>query len=176
MGNILGSVSQGKLPGTAIGASSTAEAQFLTNAGVQAKVLFPGPLNKIMDGRPFILRAVGIVTGGTTTNLTINLDYGLSDTPATNLTIFTSGAIAVNSVSGNWFLEAYFVWDNISKKIQGIGYGMVNNVVVAQAALVAAPATVDLSVEGLGFTVTATFSASHANNAAKLTSFEIELL
>ena len=154
------------LPSDAIGASSTSELQF-TKSGVNCTCPFEG--SNVNRNRPFFIRLWGRATGGTTTNLTIKLYYGL----ATGTNLATSGAIAVNSVSGNFFLEALVVVDNTSLKMQGLLKGWVNATAVAQAFLTTATTATDPSVEGNSFSVTAQFSASNAGNLAILDGFEV---
>jgi len=160
----------GTLPGAAQGASSTSELQFAGADSAQANVrVSPGYL----ANRQFVLKAGGHATGGTTTNLTVKLYLGKSATIGSNTLIFTSGAVAINSVSGNWELEAILIADVTSLKIQGVAYGALNNTAVAQAAI-AAVTTTNPNTTEQAFTVTLQFSVSHANNAAICDYFEVE--
>jgi hypothetical protein len=164
----------GRLPSDALGASSTAEFQFSKSSSRYVLTL-PGSSKCI--NRPIRIKAWGRVTGGTTTNFTVKLYSGSSATIGSNTSIATSGAIAVNSVSGNFWLEAEGVWDSTSDKFQGLFRGHINGTAVAAAILssVTQPGA-DPSTEGNGLTVTGTFSASNASNAAILDGFEVEVL
>lgn len=160
------------LPGSAQGASSTAEFQFNDSAGTRAMVKVGPPLLK---NKRFRVKAGGRVTGGTTTNFTAKLYYGTSATIGSNTNIATSGALAVNSTSGNWYLEAEIAHDETSDKLQGLLKGHVNATAVAQAILTNAPTGVTGDAE-IGFTVTGQFSASDAGNAARCDFLEVEIL
>lgn len=160
--------------GAAQGASSTAEFQFVDDAATPVRLRLRLPPGSIGNGRPFKVKAGGRVTGGTTTNFTVNLDAGDSATIGSNTTIETSGAAAVDDESGSWYVEAILRADDTSDKLQGKGYGEVNGTVAAEAAT-AEVASFDPDVEQ-GFTVTGTFSASDADNAALCDYFEAEAL
>src|SRR5262245_56066444 len=108
------------LPSDAIGASSTSEISF-TKSSVNVTCPLEG--SNINNKRPFYVRLWGRATGGTTTNLTIKLYYG---SVASGTNIATTGAIAVNSASGNFFLEGMVIVDSTSLKLQGLLKGWVN--------------------------------------------------
>ena len=165
------SMSCNKLPGAAIGTSSTAAAQFLDSASNPA-ILYIRP-GSSYSNRMFRVLAYGRATTGASTNVTITLYYGISSTIASNTVIEASTARAVNTASANWFIEAVMMYDSTSQKIGGFGRSMVNNLYDAEAALDNAPTSVDLSTEGLGFTVVGTASASNASTALRLISFEL---
>lgn len=162
----------GRLPSDAGGASSTAEFQFSKSS---SRFIARMPGSDRFKERPFKVKVWGRVTGGTTTNFTVNLDHGTSATISSNTTIATSGAIAVNSESGNFLLEAICLWDDTSDKLQGSFNGWINNTAVA-VTVNTEVGTVDLVDEDDGFTVTGTFSASNASNAAILDGFEVEAI
>ncbi len=157
-----------RLPGAAQGASSTAEFQFQNKDGGNAVLTVPAG---ILNGRrQIILRAGGRVTGGTTTNFTGKVYLGAT---IAGTLVFSSGAIAVNSASGNWFLEVAFVIDATSDKIQGIGYGNVNATAVAQANVSVTSADPETVLQ---FCASGQFSASHASSAAYLDFLEMDVM
>jgi len=170
------SAANGRLPSDAGGASSTAEFQFSKSS---SRFILYAPGSDKLKNRPFVVRLWGRATGGTTTNLTIKLYSGISATIGSNTSIATSGAIAVNSVSGNFHLESQMIWDSTSDKYQGVFQGHVNGTAVARAinSSVTVPASDPSVAEGTnGFTATGTFSASDAGNLAILDGFELEIL
>lgn len=158
------------LPGTAIGASSTVETQCTDGDG---NLAFAKSRLEYLVGKKFKVRCGGRATTGAATNVTIKLYYGTSATIGSNSVIFSSGAVAVNTTSVNWWLEADVAFDATALILQGLGKGAVNATAVAQAATTAVSS---LTASGeCGFTVTATLSASNAGSLTKLDYLEIEL-
>jgi hypothetical protein len=145
-----------------------------SDATTAAQVQLPG--GSKLDGKPIRLVATGKFTAGTTTNLTIKLFAGSSLTVASNTSIATSGAIAVNTAGTkcNFRLEFAGVADSTSNTLQGIFYGHVNGTSVAQT-IHSAAVTVDPSANtSYPFVVSATCSASSAGNAVTLTDFSLQ--
>jgi hypothetical protein len=155
------------------GGTSTSETLFTTDGTVAAKTNIVGGDFK---NRLFVVRAWGRVTGGGTTNFTVKLDFGVSNTIATNTTIEASTARAVDSASHNWFIEVKCVWDETSDKIQGVGSSMVANIFDAWAVLDAVPSADPEASTEYGFTVTGTFSSGFAGNVATLDGLEVVAL
>lgn len=157
------------------GGTSTAETQFTTNGtgGTYYVVL---PSGGQLKNNAFIITAGGRVTGGTTTNFTISLDYGISATISSNTTIEASTARAVNSAAHNWLIEAEVMWDSTSKKLQGRGWAMVANLVDAVAAIdnVVTAADPEAGTVVQGFTLTGLFSSGNAGNLAYVDFFQVE--
>lgn len=152
------------------GASSTAEFYFQKGGVPMSVRVGPGQLGQ---GKSFKVKAVGRVTGGTTTNFTVRLDYGTSATIADNTTIEASTARAVDSESAPWFIEADLVCDSTSDKIQGQGRSMVNGVMDTWTITDAEITGADPDTAEIGFTVSGQFSASHASNSAVCERFSI---
>ena len=107
------------------GGTSTSEVAFTADGTVV--ILLPLPSAAQLAGgtgtsgycSKFTIRAWGRVTGGGTTNYTPQLQYGTSATPASNTDIESGGAVAVNSVSGTWQIEAHAIWDATSNILDG---------------------------------------------------------
>lgn len=123
------------------------------------------------------IRAHGRVTGGGTTNYTPQLQYGVSATASENTDLESGAAVAVNSVSGFWFLEAELWIDDESGKMGGF----VRHGVSGSTVTVADWSVVDNNISGLdpdgggtlGFVVTGTFSGGFAGNKAYLDHFSL---
>jgi hypothetical protein len=170
-----------------LGGTSTSEKQFLSAsasggvaAGSPCQCRIPG--SNVLKNRQFSIRIQGRVTGGTTTNFTVKVYYGNSTTIGSNTSLATTGAIAVNSASGQFFMELICSWDATSQKIGGVFYGWVNATAVAQVVLSNLPTAVDLSTEAVlttasgtqpVLTVTGQFSAGNAANVAFVDQFEV---
>lgn len=125
----------------------------------------------------FKIRAYGRVTGGTTTNFTPALQFGTSITAASNTVVATGTAAAYNSASGNWFIEAEFLWDFTSKRLNGIFQAINGTAGTVQSPLTTTQVTaVDLSAAGQGFVISGFFSATNAGNLCYLDYFAVEEL
>lgn len=162
------------------GGTSTSEVAFTTDG--TTPVVCNLPAAGQFSGDPgagaalFKVYAWGRVTGGTTTNFTVQLQYGTSATPGNNTDIEALTARAVNDESGGWFVEATLIWDRDSNKIQGYGRGVTNNVGLDGEAVIDNEIT-SADPDGdseLGFVVTGTFSSGDADNEAFLDGFVIE--
>ena len=172
------------LPGAAQGASSTAEFYFDDAKGVDAIVSIPvnsvlraasgvagvsgSQLASLTSPKQFVVRAGGRVVGSTAGNFTVNLDAGDSTTIASNTTIGTSGAIALDTddTITTWSITATLMLGPTNSKLQGWYVGHVNNT-IGPTVTVAAESVEDLVATGiLSFKVSGTFSASDADNKA----------
>jgi hypothetical protein len=156
------------------GGTSTSETQFTVDGTNGYYVILPS--GSQLKNRPFKVFAAGRVTGGTTTNFTISLDYGVSTTIASNTTVEASTARAVNSAAHNWMISVEVMWDSTSDKLQGRGWSMVGNLVDAYAAIDTAVTSADpeLGTTVQGFTLTGLFSSGNAGNLAYVDVFQIE--
>mgnify|MGYP003395740219 CR=1 FL=1 len=165
-----------KVPATAIGgtAITTVETQFKDYAGTNPlKVYVPGSTR--LDGQMFKIIVAGRAIAGSTYNFTLNLAYGISATYSSNTTVATSGTVAIATTSCPFLLTAEFVWDSVSQKLFGVsgnGFWGITPAIYTKA-ITTAVTSVDLTTEGLGFTLTGTFGTSHASNSAIITQFDI---
>lgn len=135
-----------------------------------------------ISGRPFRLRAFGVMTGGTTENMTLKLYQvpqsvlaaGTQGTvPGSNNQLASSGAVAVNSTSSNFEMTAELQWDSVSKKLTGTAKFSFAGTIVAEAEI-SVVTTVTANVNELNFILSWTFSASNAGNLVTLQFFEME--
>ena len=137
-----------------------------------------------LDGATIRVRASGKVTTGASSTLIATLYYsaaaktailyngtGVTATAAT----FTSAAYA--TTTGNWLLEADFVWDYTSLKMNGRFRAISGPTPVVVADTVVAQLTaVDLSLPGAGFVCGCHFGTTSATNVATLSNFTLEVL
>jgi uncharacterized membrane protein len=164
------------LPGATQGVSSTAEAYYDDNQTTAVDAIVAVPILQLKR-KSFIVRASGRAFAATATNLTINLDAGDSTTIASNTTIATSGAIALDTDGTilGWFLEATCMFNETNSKLQGLFKGYVNNTAVAQ--VVNVESVEDLAAGGvMYFKVTFTMSASNAGNGTVCDQLEVDVL
>jgi|SRR5271167_1178987 len=71
------------------------------------------------DGFLFKLRLMGKITTGASVNLTVAIMVGNTTTYTAGNLVATTGALAVNTTSGNFLLECDCLWDSIAQKIYG---------------------------------------------------------
>lgn len=168
-----------------LGGTSTSEKVFQDTTGAAIVLPFPaagqicGPQGPAVNRMGKIrVTASGRLTGGGTTNFTPQLQWGVSATPGSNVDLESGAAIAVNSVSGFWFLEAELYVDDASGKMGGF----VRHGVYGSTTTVSDWTEIDNDITGVdpdgntvqGFVVTGTFSAGFAGNAAYLDIFQLE--
>jgi len=111
------------------------------------------------DGFAFKLRISGKVTTGASCNVTVAIQQGNTTTVTAGNTVATTGALAVNTASGNFQLECTCIWDSVGQKIQGvINESWVNATAVATAVVTNQVAVTAQS--SLTFVPVITFSAT----------------
>jgi len=149
-------------------------ATVLTNQAATAAVLSVGTTQYIsgattapsfavnFDGLPFKLRINGKVTTGASCNVTVAIQQGNSTTVTSGNTIATTGALAVNTTSGNFQLECVVIWDAVGQKLQGaiLPSSWVNATAVATSVLTGANAVAAATQSLLTFVPVVTFSAT----------------
>jgi len=154
-----------------------ASAALVSAAGAAATTADPvkvGILAEKVDGQMFTLQIAGRVTGGGTTNVTLNICYGKAAAFASNTTIATSGAVAVNSANTNFGYIVRLMWDSTSLILQGVsGDGWMGTTPTIHTKAITTAQTAVAATTLLAFTVTCTYSASFAGNAAYLTQFDL---
>lgn len=158
------------------------------NSNLAAFVAIPGDFvsgTSRLDGKMVYVRASGKVTTGASSTLIGTIYYssaartsityngtGVSSTGAT----FTSNSFA--TTSGNWYIEAKFIWDATSK-ILGGGFDAYSSAstaaVVADTALTAI-SSVDLTIPGPGFICGVHFGTTSTSNVATLSEFILEVM
>lgn len=125
----------------ALGTAATAQVVALaSNLNLACTLALPGKGS--LDGRSFTVRAEGsayVAAGTTTVNATL---LGALTIPATPLTAanwttikaLTATAIATASYAP-WWLEARLIYDSNGGLLQGVVEGMINNTLIAKAAI-----------------------------------------
>lgn len=90
-----------------------------------------------VDGLAFKLRLIGKATTTQSCNITAAIQLANSTTAvSSNLRVATTGALALNTASGNFQLEASCVWDSASNKLSGFQVGTgIDQSLVSVAAL-----------------------------------------
>ncbi len=186
-------ISHASLPSAELnlGGTSTAEKVFTISTSTSTACILPLPSLDALAGPTFKrlsvvkIVAAGRVTGGTTTNFTPKLYFGTSTTVASDTSVGTGAAVAVNSVSGTWIIEGTYVIDNVSGKITGSFSNQTSGSTVTYTAVAAAttvitssttPALSFTTTSAQGWVVTGTFSAGNASNVAYVDVFQMEMV
>jgi hypothetical protein len=131
-----------------------------------------------------VLRVGGRVTGGTTTNFTPKLKWGVSTTASSNTSLEDGAAVAVNSNAGLWDIKAELII-----RVTGTGTaridGVCGHLVAGSTRTFTAVAVTDNSITTYdptlltsrrGFSVSGTFSSGDAGNLAYIDYFELEAI
>ena len=170
--NVAGATA-GVLPATQIVTVNT-ETVILNPAlasSTQALVLSIPP-GTIVEQQPFDVWASGYLSTGASSTVTIKLYNGTSTTVGSDTLLGSSGAITAFSGKCPWYLKATLIFDSVSGKLQGTIKFMVNNSLVAEAA-------VSNVVTGLSntanpvtsFVLSVTFGTANANNTISVKDF-----
>lgn len=133
-----------------------------------------------ISGRPFLLRAYGIATTGTSLNLTLKcyqvpqsiLAAGTQSTLANDNVVASSSTFSVNG-STNFLMEAKLQWDSVSKRLEGAAKFFTNGALVAEAATTVVT-TATANINELNFILSWTFGTANAANTMSMQSFEME--
>lgn len=161
----LPSADLGNVTGTATG--------FLDQSG--NVIICPLPAAGQIKNKMFRLRAWGRVTGGTTTNFTPSLYYGLSATVSSDSIVKAATAAAVDSAAHSWQMVGDFVWDADSDTIQGAITFRIAAVAITALVVTTAISADPQANTPQGLIISGLFSASNAGNIAFLDGFQIEV-
>jgi hypothetical protein len=96
------------------------------------------PPNSPLEGKPFELTFSGVIENAQSSTFTVKvwgLKTALSNTPASNTALGSSGAISAFTGKTNWYATAKMLLDSISGTLTGKLEFFVNNSLVAAVAL-----------------------------------------
>lgn len=163
-----------------LGGASTNEKQFLTASATAlaasgTTLILYAQGSNVLKNRPFQVVAGGRFTTGAAGIFTANIYWGTSSTSTSNTKIAAAASGSIAATSGTWKLVFDGTWDSTSSQICGAFQGYNNAKVISPTIISTSVTTVDLSGESTsnGFTVTGTFSAGNASNAAIVDYFEL---
>ena len=171
--------SNGGVPLTLV-ATTTLHAAFPLANGSAAVLNIPNPMQTIdepqqfpnfaPDGRPFLVRLAGRITGGEKYQVDLVLGNNVI-TP-----VVASTGLSPNGLTAdNWLIEAEMMYDSISGFLRGIQYGWAGPVAVATTILSQPAGLTGLSLP-LQFTAALTIQTANANASVFVTVFEAEIL
>lgn len=144
--------------------------------GASNVIVLPLPAGGRLKRKMFKLYAWGRVTGGTTTNFTPSVYYGLSATVGSDTIVKAVTAAAVDSANHSWSIEGSFVWDDTSDRLQGWITSRIAGVAITAPVVVASVTADSEANTPQGFVISGLFSASNAGNSAILDGFQLEVI
>lgn len=141
---------------------TTAEAVIVDPANTAVALILTIPPGGPCEQEYFEVSASGILNLGTSSTTTIKLYSGTSKTAASNTLLGTSGAVTAFSGKSNYWMRARLIYDSVSGEMNGTVGFMVNNVLVADAAVSNVVTGIsNLTVAGVvNFVLTFTFASS----------------
>lgn len=163
------------LPASLITGTSTAEAMVNNPATAGKPLLVQIPSKSPLGGKTFRLEFSGHITTGGTTNVTLKLYSGTSETPGSNTLLGSSSTIAQNSASAPFRAYADLIFDQTSGKLTGTVSFLVNNTLVATVAVSNVVTGVSNLVSPVAsFGLSFTCSAGFTTNAIVVDAAEIQ--
>lgn len=155
------------LPATLTTGTSTAEALVPNPATPTKPLLVQVPASSGLEQRVFELEGTGYIVTGGTTNVTLKTyaALGASALTTSSTALGSSGAVAQNSAKAPFWISAKLIYDSVSGKLTGtIGY-LINNTLVATAAVGAVLTGItDIANPVLSFGFSLTCSGGFAAN------------
>lgn len=131
--------------------------------------------NGTVDCHTISVRIVGKVTTGASSTFTPSIYLGTSSTVASNTTLGAGAASsAIATTTANFVVEATFLWDSVTAKINGYYTSLVNGVVANAGALTATTPTAVASAALLQFIPVFAFGTTNAANSVTVTEFAID--
>ena len=130
-----------------------------------------GWLNSPVDGRQFKIRVVGLATVAASSTIGISLAYGSSATVASNTKVATVTSAALPVGASSFVMEANFLWDSTSQKLNGFFKSDVNNVFTADAANTQ---VTGVTASSLYFIPSFVYATGNAGNSVTIREFLVE--
>lgn len=141
------------------------------------------------DGHPFVVRLAGKVTTGASSTLVVNLyqvpgaivSAGTSATLSNDHVVVTNAAsAAIATTSNNFLVEAQFMWDSVSQKLNGnvlfaliAGANVAPNSGTAGTGVVTTALTT-VTAADLNFIPSFTFGTANAANSVTVAEFTLD--
>lgn len=153
----------------------------LTQAGTSIPLLSIIPSGTILDGRPFELLAGGIITTGAVSTVTAKLyavpsavvAAGTAGTLGNDTAIASSGAITQNTVAAPFQIRVRAIFDSTTGKLTGTSAFVINNTLVAEAALSAIATGLSSANDPVvGFLLT--FTLSGGSGSVTINQFDVD--
>jgi len=170
-----GATNNASLPATQsiTGTSETVIADPAIQGGGTALILSIPPGGPC-EQEPFEISASGIVNTGASSTVTIKLYSGTSLTPGSNTLLKSSGAITAFTGKSNWWIKARLLYDTTSGELNGTVQFMVNNNLVAEAAVTNVVTGISNTANPVAsFVVSVQFGTGNANTTFTIHDFGV---
>lgn len=144
-------------------------------SATQALVLSVPPGGQL-EQRQFTIQASGYLNNGASSTVTLKLYSGSSTTVGSDTLLNSSGAIsAFGPAKAPWAMTGWFIYDSVSGKLNGTVKWIVNNSLVAEAAVSNVVSGIsNTNTSGLpilNFVLSATFGTANAGNQINVQDF-----
>lgn len=153
-----------------VNAASNAAQVFPDQQNPTSPVFIQIPGSGRFEQKRFKVRASGFATSaGATTTFQPTLYAGSSLTAGSNTILGAATATVINTTSAPWWIELQAIFDSISGKLQGTFSAMINNSMIAAAALANVVTGLSAQTEPvLTICCGITFSVANAGNIGGL--------
>lgn len=129
-----------------------------------------GPLEQ----RPFDVLASGEIATGASSTVNLKLYSGTSTTVGSDTLLGASGAVAAFNGKTNWYAKATLLYDSISGKLTGTIKFLINNTLVAEAAISNVITGISNAANPVAnFVLSVTFGTANAANSITVQDFSV---
>ena len=160
--NTSGAITLPPLPATQT-VLNTVETVVLNPALSAVALILPIPQNTVLSGQRFEVYASGYLNNGTSSTVTLKLYSGTSTTVGSDTLLNSSGTTGAFAGMVDWYMSANLIYSPTSGKLSGTVKWVINNVIVAEAAVSNQP-TVNvgstLGVAVANFVISVTFGTA----------------
>lgn len=154
------------LPATLTTGVSTSETLIPNPATPTKPLLVQVPASSNLEQRIWEFECTGYIITGGTTNITLKVyaALGTATLSTSSTSLGSSGAVAQNSAKAPFWAHAKLIFDSISGKLHGTIDYLINNTVVASAAVAVLTGVSDTANPVLSLGMSLTCSAGFATN------------
>jgi hypothetical protein len=174
--NVQGSVAPAPLPAKQTVTVNTETV--INNPALSAQPLLVSiPASALLEQNIFEIHASGYIKCNASSTLTLKLYSGSSATVGSDTLLKSSGAVSAFQATVPFYIIAQLVYDSVSGKLGGTVKFMVNNTLVAEAALANVPTGITssptLGAAVISFLLSVTFGTADAGNLINIQEFAI---
>jgi hypothetical protein len=162
------------LPAQLVG--NTTSEQVVLNPAIPGQALvLQIPSDSALEQKPFEISASGYIKTAASMTVTAKLYVGSSATVGSETDVLASSStVTQNSATAPFWIHAKLIYDSVSGKLTGVADFLINNTVVASAAV--SNVVTGISNQNnpvLSFVISFTFSVAEATNLVNVADFGI---